>query len=225
MLEIILAGGWLMIPILLCSAVALAIVAERFWTLRTVRLAPPTLLEQVRASWGKGKVDRGYLQALRANSPLGRILAAGLANARAGREIMKERIEEAASQEIHEMERFLSTLGTIAAIAPLLGLLGTVIGMIDVFSAIMLHGTGDTALLAGGISKALITTAAGLSVAIPAVFFHRFLVRRVDEITVGMEQAAVQLLDWLHGDAGETTASEPKNATTAPRAPASGAAS
>lgn len=199
MLEIVLAGGWMMVPILLCSAVALAIVVERFWSLRPSRLAPPELLGQVRGSWQKNKVDRSYLQALRGNSPLGRILAAGLASGAASRDMSKERIEEAASQEVHEMERFLNTLGTIAAIAPLLGLLGTVIGMIDVFSVIMVQGSGDAGRLAGGISTALITTAAGLSVAIPALFFHRFFVRRVDEITVGMEQAAVQLLDWMHG--------------------------
>ncbi|MBA3980039.1 MAG: biopolymer transporter ExbB [Alcanivorax sp.] len=225
MQEIIMAGGWMMLPILVCSAVALAIVVERFWTLRPSRLAPPTLLGQVRTSWGKGTVDPGYLKALRENSPLGRILAVGLNNADAGRDIMKERIEEAASQEIHDMERFLNTLGTIAAITPLLGLLGTVIGMIDVFSAIMLHGTGDTARLAGGISQALITTAAGLSVAIPAIFFHRFFVRRVDEITIGMEQTAVNLLDWIHGE-GEAPAPAPAPAKKAAprRKPAAGGA-
>lgn len=200
-----MAGGWLMLPILLCSAVALAIVVERFWSLRAARIAPPELMGQVRGSWQKSKVDRSYLQALRDNSPLGRILAAGLASAGAGRDVTKERIEEAASQEIHEMERFLNTLGTIAAIAPLIGLLGTVVGMIDVFTVIMLEGSGNASLLAGGISKALITTAAGLTVAIPALFFHRFLLRRVDEITVGMEQSAVQLLDWMHG-AGDAPA-------------------
>lgn len=205
MLDIVIAGGWLMLPILLCSAVALAIVAERLWSLRRARIAPPELLGQVRGSWQKSKVDRAYLQALRANSPLGRILAAGLACAGASREVTKERIEEAANQEVHELERFLNTLGTIAAITPLIGLLGTVVGMIDVFTVIMLQGSGDASQFAGGISKALITTAAGLTVAIPALFFHRFLVRRVDEMTVGMEQAAVQLLDWMHA-AGEPPA-------------------
>ncbi|MBZ2188019.1 MotA/TolQ/ExbB proton channel family protein [Alcanivorax sp. JB21] len=217
MQEIVLSGGWMMLPILVCSGVALAIVVERFWTLRPARLAPPELSSQVRGSWQKGKVDRQYLAALRETSALGRVLAAGLASGDAERDIMKERIEEAASQEIHDMERFLNTLGTIAAITPLLGLLGTVIGMIDVFSAIMIHGTGDAARLAGGISQALITTAAGLTVAIPAIFFHRFFVRRVDEITIGMEQAAVQLLDWVHGE-GSASPGAPQDA---PRAAAS----
>ncbi len=113
---------------------------------------------------------------------------------------MKESIQEEATGVVHDLEKYLATLGSIAAIAPLLGLLGTVIGMIDVFAAIMIHGTGDAAQLAGGISQALLTTAAGLVVAIPAIFFHRFFVRRVEEITVGMEQNAVHLVDLVHGD-------------------------
>lgn len=202
MQDIVIAGGWMMLPILVCSAVALGIVAERFWTLRPSRLAPPALLEEVRSGWKKGQLDGSYIDRLRQDSPLGEILAAGLLNAKHGREIMKESIEEAAAKVVHDLERFLSTLGTIAAIAPLLGLLGTVIGMIDVFSAIMIHGTGDAARLAGGISTALITTATGLTVAIPAIFFHRFFVRRVDEITISMEQSAVHLVDIVHGDRG-----------------------
>ena len=198
MRELVVSGGWMMVPILLCSAVALAIVVERFWTLRPSRLAPADLLERVRRQWQQGRLDQRYIEFLRSESPLGRILAAGLLNAHRGRDIMKESIQETAAQVVHELERFLSTLGTIAAITPLLGLLGTVIGMIDVFSAIMVHGTGDATRLAGGISQALITTAAGLTVAIPAIFFHRFFLRRVDEITVSMEQAAVRLVDMVH---------------------------
>lgn len=200
MLEIVQSGGWLMLPILICSLVAMAIVGERFWTLRRSRLAPEGLVGRVQASLKKSSPDRAMLQQLASDSPLGRILATGLANAGKGREIMKESIEEVASQVVHDLERFLNTLGTVAAITPMLGLLGTVVGMIDVFSAIMLHGAGDAALLAGGISKALITTAAGLSVAIPAMFFHRFFVRRVEEITVAMEQQAISLVDMFHGD-------------------------
>jgi len=202
-LELVKSGGWLMLPILLCSAVALAIVAERFWTLRPARLAPPNLITDVRKWLERGGPDRQQLNALRAHSPLGRILAAGLANAGHGREIMKESIQETATQVVHELERFLNTLGTIAAITPLLGLLGTVIGMIDVFSAIMIHGTGDAARLAGGISQALITTASGLTVAIPALFFHRFFTRKVDEITLTLEQQAIHLVDIMHGARAE----------------------
>ncbi|MCC1496303.1 MotA/TolQ/ExbB proton channel family protein [Alcanivorax sp. 1008] len=200
MLEIVQSGGWLMLPILICSLVAMAIVGERFWTLRRGRLAPEGLVGRVQTSLKKASPDKAMLQQLASDSPLGRILATGLANAGQGRDIMKESIEEVASQVVHDLERFLNTLGTVAAITPMLGLLGTVVGMIDVFSAIMLHGAGDAALLAGGISKALITTAAGLSVAIPAMFFHRFFVRRVEEITVAMEQQAIYLVDMMHGD-------------------------
>lgn len=203
MLDIIKSGGWLMFPILLCSVVALAIVAERFWTLRSRRLAPPGLVTQVREMVTKGGVDGARVRQLAGQSPLGRILATGLVNARHGREIMKESIVEEASMVVHDLEKFLNTLGTVAAITPMLGLLGTVVGMIDVFTAIMVNGAGNTAELAGGISKALITTAAGLSVAIPAMFFHRFFVRRVDEITVEMEQQAVHLVDLMHGERAE----------------------
>ncbi len=200
MWELISAGGWLMLPILLSSVIAVAIIIERLWTLRTSRIAPPNLLGQVWRWVKDGQLDAVKLKTLRADSPLGEILAAGLANARHGREIMKECIQEAASRVIHEMERYLNTLGTIAAITPLLGLLGTVIGMIDVFSAIMTQGTGNTGVLAGGISKALVTTAAGLTVAIPALFFHRFFVRRVDELVVSMEQEATKLVEVMQGN-------------------------
>lgn len=200
MWELISAGGWLMLPIVLFSVLAVAIVIERLWTLRSTRVAPPDLLNQVWRWVKEGELDAEKLKVLRADSPLGEILAAGLANSRHGRDIMKECIQEAAGKVIHELERYLNTLGTIAAIAPLLGLLGTVIGMIDVFSAIMIQGTGNTGVLAGGISKALITTAAGLTVAIPAVFFHRFFVRRVEELVIAMEQEATKLVEVMQGN-------------------------
>ncbi|GAA5128573.1 MotA/TolQ/ExbB proton channel family protein [Alloalcanivorax gelatiniphagus] len=200
MQDLVQSGGWMMLPILIGSVVALAIVVERFWTLRPGKLAPADTLAQVRVWLQKGQLNAQRLAALREQSPLGRILATGLANARHGREIMKESIQEEAAGVVHDLEKYLSTLGSIAAIAPLLGLLGTVIGMIDVFAAIMIHGTGDAAQLAGGISQALLTTAAGLVVAIPAIYFHRFFLRRVEEITVSMERAAVHLVDLVHGD-------------------------
>lgn len=131
---------------------------------------------------------------------MGRIIAAGLMNSKHGREIMKESIEDVADHEIHELEKYLSALGTIAAITPLLGLLGTVIGMIKVFTAIVVQGTGNASVLAGGISEALLTTAAGLVVAIPALFFHRFLTRKIEELTVTMEREAIKLVDVMHGD-------------------------
>ena len=204
----------MMLPIILSSIVALGIVAERLWTLRASRVTPEHLLGQV-WGWIKNKqLDKQKLKELRANSPLGEILAAGLANSKHGREIMKECIEEAAGRVIHELERYVNALGTIAAMAPLLGLLGTVLGMIDIFSAFMGSNMANASVLAGGIAKALITTAAGLFVAIPALFFHRFLQRRVDELVVGMEQEAIKLVEVVQGDRdvdlGNASAPAPK---------------
>jgi biopolymer transport protein ExbB len=198
--EFVKAGGWLMLPIILCSIAAVAISIERFLALNPEKVAPQNLLGQV---WGwlrDNQLDANKLRDLKASSPLGRILAAGLSNSRHGREVMKESIQEAASHVIHDMERYLNTLGTIAAISPLLGLLGTVIGMIKVFSEIMLQGTGNAGVLAGGISEALITTAAGLSVAIPALIMHRYFLRRIDAVVVTLEQETIKLVDALHGD-------------------------
>jgi len=201
--ELVQAGGWLMVPILLCSVIAAAICVERFWTLRTAQIVPRNLLAQV-WDWIKNNdMDNRKLRELRLGSPLGQILAAGITNHRRGREQMKEAIEEVANQVVHEMERYLNTLGTVAAIAPLLGLLGTVIGMIKVFTSIKLEGTGNAAVLAGGISEALITTAAGLTVAIPSLFFYRFFQRRVDELVISMEQEALKLVEVLNSDRAE----------------------
>ncbi len=190
----------MMLPIILSSIVAAAIIAERLWTLRASRIAPPHLLGQVWLWIKEKKLTNDKLKELRANSPLGQVLAAGLANSKHGREIMKECIEEAAARVIHELERYLNALGTIAGMAPLLGLLGTVLGMIDIFSAFTGSNMANASVLAGGIAKALITTAAGLFVAIPALFFHRFLQRRVDELVVGMEQEAIKLVEVVQGD-------------------------
>lgn len=197
MLEIIQAGGWLMVPILLCSVVAAAISVERLWTLQRSRITPKNLLAQVWGALKNNEMDGQRLRDLRASSPLGQVLAAGIANARRGREVMKEAMEEVASQVSHDLERYLTSLGIIASISPLLGLLGTVVGMIQVFTALMLEGAGNANVLAGGISQALITTAAGLSVAIPAIMFHRFFLRRVDELVVTMEQEAVKLVEIM----------------------------
>lgn len=201
MFEIILAGGWLMLPIMLCSVAVIAISVERYWSLNPAKIAPRTLLAQV-WSWIKNnQIDATRLRELKQSSPLGQILAAGLSNSRHGRDVMKDSIQEAASQVIHQLEKYVGLLGTIAAIAPLLGLLGTVFGMIKVFSAIMMEGGGgNTTALAGGISEALITTAAGLSVAIPAMIFHRFFLRRIDSIVVIMEEESIKLVDALHSD-------------------------
>lgn len=202
MLEIIKAGGWVMWPIIAGSVIALAIIIERFWTLRAERIAPPGLAARVWQQLREGRFGRDQLKSLREESPLGFILAAGIANARHGRDAMKESIEDAGGHVVHEMERFLSTLGTVAALSPLLGLLGTVLGMIEVFNVVALRGSGEPAALAHGISMALITTAAGLVVAIPALFFHRWFTRRIDELTVAMEQEAIRLVDALTAERG-----------------------
>ena len=211
--ELVFAGGWMMIPILLCSVVAFGIIAERIWSLRKSQIIPAGLLNKVWEMVKANKLDADNLKKLQDESPMGRILAAGLMSVKQGvsnRTVTKERIEEVAGHVIHDMERFLNTLGTIAAIAPLLGLLGTVIGMIKVFSAIVVHGSGDTAVLAGGISEALITTAAGLMVAIPALFAHRYLTRYIDELTVEMEGEAMKLLDSLYSERNKSDTTQTK---------------
>ncbi len=200
MLELVKSGGWLMLPILLCSVIALAISIERIWTLRESRIAPKHLVGEVWAMVQKGSLTAERLMEIRVGSALGQIIVSGLNNSKYGREVMKESIQETASKVVHEMERFLNPLGTVAVITPLLGLLGTVVGMIKVFTEIMIQGTGNANVLAGGISEALITTAAGLSVAIPALIMHRYFLRRVDYLVVEMEQEAVKLVEVVHGD-------------------------
>ena len=194
MLEIIVAGGWLMVPILLCSIIAVAIIIERFVALRGQRVLPAKVLGQVRHWANQRELDSQHIEQLRRSSPLGQVLAAALVNRHRGREVIKDSVEDTGRHVVHDLERFLNTLGTIAGITPLLGLLGTVIGMIKVFSAIMMHGVGDPAQLAGGISEALITTAAGLTVAIPTFFFYRYFRGLVRTYVVQMEQQAIDLL-------------------------------
>jgi len=198
--ELILSGGFIMAPIILCSILALTIVVERFWTLREQKIAPANLVQQIIKLHNKNRITNEAISKLKKNSPLGQILAAGLRNMNAERELMKESIEEEGRQVVLELERFLNTLGTIASITPLLGLLGTVIGMIKVFAVITSLGVGDPKILADGISEALITTAAGLSVAIPSVMFYRFFRGRVDELLLKMEAQAVYLVEVVHGD-------------------------
>lgn len=200
MLELVTAGGWLMLPILVCSVIALGICIERLITLNPGKISPPHLLAMVWKQLKNNEMDAARLRTLRASSPLGEILAAGLGNARHGRDVMKESIEEAASHVVHELERYLNPLGTIAAVTPLLGLLGTVVGMIKVFTEIMAQGTGNASVLAGGISEALLTTAAGLSVAIPSLIMHRYFVRRIDAIVINLEQETIKLVDALHNE-------------------------
>lgn len=200
MLELLIAGGWVMVPLVLCSVVGLAICIERLYTLNLTKIAPPHLLATVWKQLKSGELDKAKLRTLRQSSPLGRILAAGLVNADHGRDVMKESIQGAASHVVHDLERYLTTLGTIAAVAPLLGLLGSVLGIIAVFAEIMVQGTGNASVLAGGISQALISTAAGLTVAIPALVMHRYFIGRIDSIIVELEQETIKLIDALHSD-------------------------
>lgn len=198
--EIVVAGGWLMVPIILCSIAALAIIGERFWSLRQDKVAPKNLVAQV-WHWRKnGQLTPERVLALRNGSPLGRVLAAGLLNMAHSREVMKESLEETGRQVVLELERYLNTLGTIASISPLLGLLGTVLGMIKVFTAITTHGVGNPGVLAGGISEALITTAAGLTVAIPSLMFYRYFRGKVDALVLKMEEEALKLVEVIHGE-------------------------
>lgn len=198
MFEIIVSGGMMMIPIILSSIIAIAIIIERFWSLNSARIAPGNALAEV---WGKlrhGQMDAAQLRELRMSSPLGQILAAGLVNAKAGRAIMIESIELAASHVVHDMERYLGILDTIAATSPLMGLLGTVLGMIEVFSNTMKMGNGDINVLSGGIAVALVTTASGLIVAIPSMFFYRLFLRRVESLVIELERESIKLVDALH---------------------------
>ena len=198
MFEIVQAGGILMLPIILCSVLAIAIIIERFWTLNPSRISPKKMLPDVWSKIKQNQLDAAELRDLRTSSALGQILAAGLVSAKSGRTIMVESIEQAAGHVIHDMSRYLNLLGTIAQITPLLGLLGTVLGMIRVFTEIMAQGTGNANVLAGGISEALITTAAGLTVAIPTLLFYRFFQRQIDTLVVDLERESIKLVDALH---------------------------
>ena len=186
-----------MTPILICSLVALAIVLERFWTLRRASVLPPGLGEEVREWARSGQLDNEHVQALAEGSPLGELLAGALSVRDRPRELIKERIEDTGRHVVHRLERYLSTLGTIALIGPLLGLLGTVIGLIRMFMDVMGGGVGDPAKMAGGIGEALICTASGLVVAIPAYVLHRYFRSRVGGYIVDMEKQATALLDDL----------------------------
>ncbi len=202
MLEIIRAAGWPIYPLLLASVVALALIIERSISLRRKLIVPPGLLDKLLGDLRKAGASDELISRLQAHSPLGQVLAAGLRNVRASREVMKESIEEAGRAVAHELERYLTTLGTIAAVAPLMGLFGTVVGMIEIFAAADPGGGGgtDPQQLAHGISIALYNTGFGLLIAIPALIAHRHFRALVDSIVVDMEQQAVRLVEVLHGE-------------------------
>src|SRR3954468_6134689 len=197
MWEIVKAGGPFMVPIILCSIIAAGILLERLWTLQRKRVLPQELIKRVTDLTDTNQVNPKVIEALEKNSPLGRVLAAALANRDRGREIMMERVEDTGRHVVHELERFLNSLGTIASISPLLGLLGTVTGIINAFKAVMLGGMGDPRALAGGISEALVTTAGGLAVAIPSFIAYRYLRGKVERIVIEMEKIAVNFADSL----------------------------
>ena len=189
-----------MLPIIACSIIALAIIIERFWTLQKKKVMPKNLVAQTWQLSQSDQLDDERITLLRDGSPLGHILASGLQSRNKSRDVMRENIEETGRRVVHELERFLNTLGTIAAITPLLGLLGTVIGMITVFTVITDVGVGNPGELAGGISQALLTTAAGLTVAIPTLIFHRYFRGHIDALLVEMEEEAIKLVDVMHDE-------------------------
>ena len=197
MLELVKAGGWPMIPLLMLTVLALAIIIERAWTLRRSAVVPSRLGREVRTWAAGGKLDPSHIESLRATSPLGALLAAALDVRHRPRDQIRERIEDVGRHLVHRMERYLNSLGTIAAAGPLLGLFGTVVGMIQMFLGILDHGIGDVNQLAGGIGKALVCTATGMIVAIPALMAHRWFRGRIAGYIVDMEHEAMQLLDTI----------------------------
>ena len=200
MFELVKSGGWVMWPIIFCSIAAVAIIGERFWSLQKKYVCPANLVAQLQQWLAHKELDQARIALVRDSSPLGRILAAGLINRDHEREIMKEAIEDTGRHVVPELERYLNSLGTIAAISPFLGLLGTVLGMIQMFAGVSTHGIGDPAAVAGGIAQALITTAAGLVVAIFSLMFYRYFRGRINELLVDMEQQAIRMVEILHGE-------------------------
>lgn len=202
MISIIQAAGWPIWPLIFCSVIALALVIERFVSLRASRVLPATLFDEVVQVTQQGLPQASVLSRLADNSTLGWVLAGGLrvlgTDPRASESKLRQALENAGREGLHHLERYLNALGTIATAAPLLGLLGTVIGMVKVFTAITTHGVGNPTVLAGGIAEALITTAAGLTVAIPALIGYRYYRNRVDTLVVDMEKEAIKLVEALH---------------------------
>ena len=202
-----------MVPLLLCSIIVFTVVAERYWSLNPQKIVPASLLAQIWNWLKQGQLDSKKIKSVHDSSPLGQVLSAGLSNSRHGRAVMIESMEVAANRVQHDLERYLTILSSVANIAPLLGLLGTVVGTIKIFAAIMLEGgSGNPGALAGGISEALITTATGLAVAIPASLASRYFFRLVDGFMVSIQQDAMKLVDALHSNrkvkSSDNTASE-----------------
>lgn len=195
MVDLLLAGGWLMFVLLGCSIIALTIIVERLWVLSEKKIVPSNLVQEVLKRLTLRESKPLKLSELSTGSPLGLILSRGLAHSEQGISVMRARMEDQGRQVIIELERYLNTLGTIASAAPLLGLLGTVLGMIQIFA--VLGGTPDPEALAGGIAQALLTTAFGLFIAIPCLMFHRYFRRRIDEFAIKLEKEAQKMVDGL----------------------------
>ena len=203
MLELLTSGGWVMVPLLILAVLATAISLERLWTLRRSEVMPNGIVQDIE-NWSRGKtLDSTEIQRLKLNSPLGELLAAALSVRHRPRHIIKERIEDVGRHVSFDLNRFLPTLGSIASISPLLGLLGTVIGMIQMFLTILTTGVGDANQLAGGIGQALISTASGLIVAIPALMLHRYFRGKVAGYLIEMEKIAMNVLDVLEAKQAE----------------------
>jgi len=198
--DILKAAGWPIYPLLLASVIAVALIIERLIVLRKSKVIPEHVLSEVLSLYKGRGMNRDTIEKIENSSPLGRVLAAGLRNDKSSRDVMKEAIEEAGSVVTHDLERFLNGLGTIASIAPLMGLFGTVVGMIEIFGSQAPTGGANPQALAHGISVALYNTGFGLVIAIPAMIFYRHFRARVEGFVVEMEQAAVKLLDVAHGD-------------------------
>jgi len=194
MSDIIGAMGIMAFPLIISSIIAIAVIASLFMTLTRKKVIPDGIADTAKKLALSGKVTPSHIQQIHDNSLLGRVLASGLESIGQPRHVIKENIEESGRHVIHSMEKYMTTLGTIAAIAPLLGLLGTVIGMIDVFSVITAQGVGSPTELAGGISKALMTTAFGITIAVPALIFHRYFRGKITDYAIEMEKEAIKIL-------------------------------
>jgi biopolymer transport protein ExbB len=209
-LELVKAGGWGMVPIIISAVLVLGIVLERFWSLRRKAVVPPTLGGEVREWAASRRLDAAHIDALEQNSPLGSVLGAALRVRHLGRDAVRDRVEDSGRHAMHALEFGLTTLGTMALIAPLLGLFGTVIGMIRMFLSILEHGVGDAQYMAGGIGEALICTAAGLVVAVPAYIFHRMFRSRVHGYGIDMEREVLALMDSLDETSHVAPATTPR---------------
>ncbi|MDR2839208.1 MAG: MotA/TolQ/ExbB proton channel family protein [Azonexus sp.] len=200
MFAIVHDAGWPIWFLLLASVISVALIIERLVTLRRGKVVPPGLLQRVVSEFRRGEDNRRLIDEIERNSPLGRVLAAGLRNVGSSREVMKESIEEAGTAVTHELSHYLTTLGTIASISPLMGLFGTVIGMIEIFGSQAPGASGNPLQLAHGISIALYNTGFGIFIAIPSMIFWRHFRAKVDGFVVEMEQQAIHLVEYMHGD-------------------------